>query len=62
MVINLIEFKILFQYFGILKNVKFITGTTGSKINNLKQVGVFDKKNSKFMTNELSEKKIFSKS
>ena len=45
----------------MLKKIKFITGTTGSKINNLKQVGIFDKKNSKFMTNELSKKKIFLK-
>jgi len=47
------EFNKIIKNFSKLKNVKFITGTTGSKINNSKQVGKFMKDNSKLMTKKL---------
>ena len=55
------EFSQIIKNFANLQKIKFITGTTGSKISNSKQVGNFNKKNSKLMTNELSKKKILVK-
>ena len=48
------EFNKIINNFCKLKNVKFITGTTGSKINNSKQVGKFMKDNSKLMSKKLA--------
>lgn len=55
------EFNQIIKNFANLQNIKFITGTTGSKINNSKQVGNFNKKNSNIMTKELSKKGILIK-
>jgi hypothetical protein len=55
------EFNQIIKNFSNLQKIKFVTGTTGSKINNSKQVGNFNKKNSKLMTKELSKKGILVK-
>lgn len=49
------EFDKIIKNFSRLKNIKFITGTTGSKINNSKQIGRFVEKNSKLMSKKLSQ-------
>jgi hypothetical protein len=50
------EFNKIITQFGDLKNVKFITGTTGSETAENKQIGKFNFQNSKFMVSELHKK------
>ncbi len=55
------EFSKIGKYFYDLKDIKFITGTTGSKIKNSKQVGRFNRTNSKLISEKLKKHKILIK-
>ena len=55
------EFLKLFNLFKKYKNIKYFTGTTGSKIKNSKQVGKFNSKDMKFLSSYLYKNNILIK-